>query len=231
MRRLFYVPILHNEADLGSLAEGIEARAKAIIGASNWQKHKDIVRLYWQRIARYWDGKDVAGMKIFQDAMAADGEVGLHIVKSLAQNGSINHQILEQLLAQGAKLVQTEDAALLKEEYFLTKELAEKKSDSFRCLAYYKEQKDRLLKARDTYISKRINDSLKEGETGVCFLGAEHRILSSLGRDIEVIALKDPEKVSAYAQKYSSKQWEGEANRLGRYLIAPILTEENNEQV
>ncbi len=170
MRKLLYLPILHNEADLGSLAKGIEERASAVIGASSWQKHKEIVRLYWQAIARYWNGKDVAGIKIFQDAMAADGEVGKKIVQSLAKDGSINHQIIEQLLERGATLIKTEDAALLKEEYFLTKELAEKKSDSFRCLAHYKEQKDRLLKARDAY---------------------------------------------------SSKQWEGEANRLGRYLIAP----------
>jgi hypothetical protein len=171
-----------------------------------------------------WSG-DVAGIKIFQDAMAADGEVGKKIVQSLAKDGSINHQIIEQLLERGAKLSKTEDAALLKEEYFLTKELAEKKSDSFRCLAHYKEQKDRLLKARDAYISKRINESLKEGETGVCFLGAYHQILSHVARDIDVSALKDPEKVRAYSQKYSSKQWEGEVNRLGRYLIAPIQTE------
>ncbi len=225
MRKLLYVPIIHNEADLGSLAKGIEERARAVIGASSWQKHKEIVRLYWQAIARYWDEKDVAGIKIFQDAMVADGEVGKKIVQSLAKDGSINHQIIEQLLERGATLIKTEDAALLKEEYFLTKELAEKKSDSFRCLSHYKEQKDRLLKARDGYISKRINESLEEGKTGVCFLGAYHQIIPTLARDIDVIALKDPEKVRAYAQKYISKQWEGEANRLGRYLIAPIQIE------
>jgi hypothetical protein len=225
MKKLLYVPIIHNEADLGSLATGIEERARAVIGASSWQKHKEIVRLYWQAIAKYWDGKDVAGIKIFQDAMAADGEVGEKIVKSLAQDGSINHQIIEQLLERGAKLCKTEDGALLKEEYFLTKELAEKKSDSFRSIAHYKEQKDRLLKARDAYMSKRINASLEEGETGVCFLGAYHQIVPNLARDIDVIALKDPEKVRAYAQKYISKQWEREVDRLGRYLIAPIQAE------
>ena len=225
MRKLLYIPIIHNEADLGSLAKGVEERAKALIGASSWQKHQEIVRLYWQAIANYWNGKDVAGLKIFQDAMPTDGEVGQKIVQSLAANGSINHQIIVQLVERGAKLIKTEDAALLKEEYFLTKELAEKKSDSFRCLAHYKEQKDRLLKARDAYISKSINESLQEGETGVCFLGAEHRIAPNLVRDIDVVALKDPEKVRAYAQKYSSKQWEGEVDRLGRYLIAPIQRE------
>jgi hypothetical protein len=98
MRKLLYVPIIHNEADLGSLAKGIEERARTVVGARSWQKHKEIVRLYWQVIANYWNGKDVAGIKIFQDAMAADGELGEKIVKSLAQDGSINHQIIEQML-------------------------------------------------------------------------------------------------------------------------------------
>ena len=231
MRKLLYVPIIHTEADLGSLAQGIEERAKAVVGDSNWQKHKEVVRLYWQEIANYWEGKDVSGLKIFQDGMAGDGVVGKNMVKSLANDGSVNHKIVERLLEKGAELIKTEDPELIKEEYFLTRELTERKSDSFRSLSRYKWQKDRLLKARDTYIIKRINESLEEGETGVCFLGAYHQIVPVLPEDIEVIALKDPEKVRAYSQKYTSKQWESEVSRLGRYLIMPIKTEagEKNE--
>jgi hypothetical protein len=225
MRRLLYVPIIHTEADLGSLAEGIEKQAKAVVGASSWQKHKEVVHLYWQEIANYWEGKDVAGLKIFQDGMAADGVVGEKMVKSLANDGSINHKIIEQLLEKGAELIKTEEPELIKEEYFITRELAEGKSDSLRSLSRYKWQKDRLLKARDTYIIKRISASLEEGETGVCFLGAYHQIVPNLPKDIEVITLKDPAQVRAYSQKYMSKQWEREVNKLARYLIAPIKIE------
>lgn len=197
MRTLIYVPIIHTEADLGSLAEGIEERAKAVVGEANWQKHKEEVNLYWQEIYDYWSKETIPGLKIFQDGMPIDGPVGENIVKSLAYNGSINYKIIEELLNKGAILVKTEDAELLKEEYFLTREFtnSDPAANSLRALSRYKWRKDRLLKERDTYIARRIDENLKEGETGVCFLGAEHQIVSRLPKDIEVITLKDPGKI------------------------------------
>ena len=197
MRRLIYVPIIHTEADLGSLAEEIEERTKAVFGDADWQKHKEDVNRYWQEIFDYWEGKNIPGLKIFQDGMPVDGIAGENIVKSMANNGSINYKIIERLIDKGAEIIQTEDAELLKEEYFLTRDLT--KSDpasiSLTALSHYKSRKDWLLKARDTYIARRINESLKDGETGVCFLGASHQILSRLPKDIEVITLKDPDKI------------------------------------
>jgi hypothetical protein len=227
MRRLIYVPIIHTDPELGSLAEGIEERAKAVVGSSNLQKHKEVVRLYWQAIADYWEEKNVSGLKIFQDGIAADGMVGKNIVKSLADKGSINHKIIEQLMEKGAELIKTEDPELLKEEYFLTRELIERKSllGSLWALVRYRSQKDKLLKARDTYIVKRIDESLGEGETGVCFLGAYHQLLPNLPKDIEVITLKDPQKVREYYQKFMSKRWEKEVDDLGTYLMTPITIE------
>ncbi len=221
------MPIIHTGPDLGTLAEGIEERAKAVVGGSNWQKHKEVVHLYWQEIANYWAGKNVSGLKIFQDGMPVDGVVGENIVKSLAGKGSVNHKIIEQLLEKGAQLMKTEDPGALKEEYFLTTELIKRKSFPGRIWTVfrYRWRKDRLLKARDTYIIKRINESLGEGETGVCFLGASHQILPNLPKDIEVIALKDPEKVREYQQTYTSKKREEEVNKLGSYLTTPIKME------
>ena len=227
MRRLIYLPIIHSDPDLGKLVEGIEERAKAVVGGDNWQKHKEVVRLYWQEIANYWEGKDVSGLKIFQDGMPADGVVGERTVKSLAEKGSINYKIIEQLMEKGAILVKTEDPELLKEEYFLTRELTERKSvlGSLSALFRYRRRTGTLLQARDRYIIKRINESLGEGETGVCFLGAYHQVWSSLPKDIEVISLKDPEKVREYYQKFTSNRWEEEVDMLGSYLTEPIKIE------
>lgn len=224
MRRLIYVPIIHTEQDLGTLAEGIEERTEAIVGRNHWQEHKEVVRLYWQEIANYWAGEQVAGLKIYQDGMPVDGVIGKEIVKSLADKGSINHKIIAQLLEKGAELIQTEDPKALNAEYVLTKELLKRKSvpGTLLALLRYRWQKDRLLKVRDTYISKRINESLEDGEIGVCFLGAEHQIVANLPKDIEVIPLKDPEKVRAYHQKFTSKKWEEEVNKLSAYLTTPI---------
>ncbi|MDQ2715542.1 MAG: hypothetical protein M3Z08_11595 [Chloroflexota bacterium] len=224
MRRLFYIPILHTAADLGTLAPGVEEHAIAVSGSSARQKQAEVVGLYWREIASYWQGQTVAGLKIFQDGMPVDGPVGAQIVKSLAQSGSINHLIIEHLLENGAILMKTEDPAPLKEEYFLTKELAQKKPllGTVQALLRYRWRKGQLLRARDSYIIKRINEGLQEGDSGVCFLGAAHRVVPGLAKDIEVIALKDPAKVRRYFQKLTSRRREAEVNKLGYYLTAPI---------
>ena len=218
------MPIIHTGPDLGTLAAGIEERAGTVVNSSNWRKHKEVVRLYWQAIADYWKSENVSGFKIFQDGMPVDGIMGENIVKDLAAQGSINHKIIEQLLEQGAELVTTEDPKLLKEEYLLTSALIKRKSflNTLLALLRYRWRKDRLLRARDACIIKSINTSLNDGETGICFLGASHQIVSGLARDIEVIPLKDPAKVRAYSQKFTSKKWEDEVNRLGSYLTMPI---------
>ena len=164
------------------------------------------------------------GLKIFQDGMPADGVVGETIVKNLADKGSINYQIIAQLLEKGATLIQTEDPEAVKKEYLLARELMKRKSllASLWAVLRYRRQKGRLLQVRDAYITGRIKKSLVEGETGVCFLGAEHRIIASLPQDIEVIALKDPQKVREYQQKYMSRKWADEVSKLGAYLTMPI---------
>jgi hypothetical protein len=224
MRRLIYIPIIHTDPDLGRLAEGIEEQAEKVVGSDNWQKHKQVVRRYWQKIANYWEGKKVLGMKIFQDGLAANGEIGKKIVKELADKGSVNHQIVKKLLEKKAELVKTEDPELLKEEYFLTRELIKRRLFLGSLLAFfrYKWRKNKLLQERDAYIIKQIDKSLQEGETGVCFLGAYHKVLTSLPKDILVITLKDPAKVKEYYQKFTTHVWEGEINSLARYLTKPI---------
>lgn len=224
MRRLIYIPIIHTDPDLGQLADAVTEQAKEIVGSDNWGRHKQIVRRFWIEIENYWIKKKVSGLKVFQDGLAANGEIGKRIVKELANKGSINHRVIERLEKKGAKLVKTEDPELLKEEYFITRELIKKKSFLGGLLAYlrYKLRKDKLLRERDAYIVKRINESLEEGETGICFLGAYHQVLPDLAPDIMVITLKDPEKIKEYYQKFTTHIWEGEVNGLGRYLTTPI---------
>lgn len=224
MRKLIYVPIIHTDPDLGRLAEGLIEQTKGVVGTKKWQKHKRVVNHYWQEIGKFWESKEVSGFKIFQDGMLTNGVEGKRIVRELAKKGSINHQIIEQLMEKGAQLVKTENPDLLKEEYFLTKELVKRRSFLGGLLAFlrYKWRKDRLLLERDAYILKRVNECLQEGETGICFLGAYHQVLPNLPKDINVITLKDPEKVKDYSQKFSTHIREGEVNSLGRYLTTPI---------
>ena len=100
MRRLIYVPIIHTNTDLGSLAQGLEIKAKKAVKATSWRKHKSIVENYWAEIARYWENKNVSGFKIFQDGMPTNGTVGQKIVTDLAKKGSINYKIVKQLTGE-----------------------------------------------------------------------------------------------------------------------------------
>jgi len=45
------------------------------------------------------------------------------------------------------------------------------------------------LQERDEYIASRINNTLKDEENGVLFIGAEHNVIPGLAKDIEVIDL------------------------------------------
>lgn len=220
------MPIIHTGPDSGTLAASIEERAEAVVSRSDWQEHKEVVRRYWQTIADYYESEDVSGYKIFQDGMPVDGIIAKNIVRDLAAQGSINHQILAHLLERGAELVKTENPRLLKEEYLLTSALTKRTSllQTLSALLRYRWRKGRLLRARDRSIINSINSGLHDGETGICFLGASHHITDSLAKDIEMIALKDPDKVRAYFQKFMSKKGKQEVDMLGSYLTMPIKT-------
>jgi len=47
--------------------------------------------------------------------------------------------------------------------------------------------KDSLLQRRDQYIARRINETLRGGETGLLFLGLLHSIRPWLDEDVQVI--------------------------------------------
>jgi hypothetical protein len=49
-----------------------------------------------------------------------------------------------------------------------------------------------MLRKRDAYVGRRINESLRPGRTGVLFLGLMHNIESYLAKDIVVTYLNPP---------------------------------------
>jgi hypothetical protein len=92
---------------------------------------------------------------------------------------------------RGATIMGTESLELLMEEYALVKRIWDipdllKRS---RVEASQKASFDSLLKRRDQFIARRINDTLNPGETGILFLGMLHSVGDKLGGDIRVIYL------------------------------------------
>lgn len=232
MKTLFYVPIIHSSADLGSLAKDISKRGIADLGEDVWKEHQRTVEGFWDAISDYFNSTNVSGMKIYQDGMVAEGEVGLKIVEEGIKLGSKNYILLSRLLQEGAVLVKTEDFKLVKEERDRLVTITQAKSITQKLLAFikYKLTKNTLLRKRDEFIAKRIKETLNHAEEGILFIGAYHNIKDRLPYDIQVIEIKNTEKVKKYQRllpfyRSNRKRFED----LGRYLVSKV--EASNELI
>ena len=228
MRTLIYVPVIHTSADLGSLAGDITRRGISDLGEDFWKKHQKTVEDFWDVISNYFDSIDVSGMKIYQDGMIAEGEVGEKIVEEGRSSGSNNYELVSRLLKKAAILVRTEDFYLVKEEYDRLRAIIQAKSIFQKLSGFmrYKLVKTRLLNKRDQFIAQRINETLSSQETGILFIGASHGVKNLLAQDIQIKEVKEVEKVREYQQVlpfcHKHKQ---RFEELGRYLVSRVEME------
>ena len=230
------MPIIHTEADLGSLAPGIEQATASLCGEERWAEHREAVAGFWRAIEDYLASLDAAGLKIYQDGLAAEGDLGRRVIEEGVRRGSRNYQIVLGLMNRGAEIRTTEDASLLLEEYHQIAGLAgegpqarvggvaEERTTGEGASRYaaYELRKEILTKKRDRFIAARVNDSLKDGETAVLFIGAYHDVGSHLAKDIVVRALKEPEKVRAYFQELLAGRDSDGFRQRTDYLVAPV---------
>lgn len=227
MRKLYYVPIIHTGADLGVIGGEAARRGVERLGEGVWTKHVETVSGFWHALEDCFSAFDAAGVRIYQDGMMTDGELGERIVKEGAEKGSKNFMIILGLLKKGAVLMKTEDIALLRKEYTLLLEISKAARPVRKLLSYLKYRliKNRLLKKRDCYIAGMINDTLKDQETGVLFVGAYHGVRPSLAGDMQVIELKDIKKVRDYQSRFiHPERYKDEITALTRYLVSPVET-------
>jgi len=225
MKKLIYVPIIHMSADLGSIANHVDKRGIAVFGEEFWKKHRETISGFWDSIVKYFSNLEVNDFKIYQDGMVADAEVGQKIVEEGVKSGSKNYEIIDDLLKKGAVLVKTEDFALVKEERDRIVKITQAATTTQKLIAYlkYKLAKNRLLKKRDNYIAKRIDETLDYGETGILLIGAYHDIIPKLAKDIQVIEVKEARKISRYQNLLlSARKNKLEFEELNKYLISPV---------
>lgn len=198
-RKLIYVRIVHSQADLGTAAQSLGAIGKDRLSAEGWRKHQQRVAAFWgrlrvevmERVEKELPGTGWEKLRIYQDGMPAGAEIARRIVEEVAEKGSLNYQMLRELLKRGARLEKTEHAGLLREEYRLIRQIVAAASPAEREQAQqsYRRRSEALLGQRDRFIAKRIDQTLKEGEVGVLFIGASHRVIPYLPGDIEIISL------------------------------------------
>jgi len=218
MKRLLYIPAIHDEADLGSARTALAQRSAALSGERRWVLHRETVGKFWERVAAYLHSFDPHQLRVYQDGLAADGETGRRIVEEAARRGSRNYQLVLELLNGGAELRKTEDPALLlrQREVILGHLQQDLDADQYRT------QSDRLMEERDKFIAGTVTATLKEGEVGVLFIGAYHNVASRLTGDISVEVVKDPGQVRAYFEEIFLGRDEVRLKELVQYLTSGI---------
>jgi hypothetical protein len=226
LKKLIYVPIIHTSADLGSLAEDVSNRGILVLGEELWKKHLRTIDNYWNVISAYFDSLEVSGFKIYQDGMVTEGEIARKIVEDGIKCGSKNFELILKLINRGAVLIKTEDINLVKKEHDMLIRItkAKTKRDRLVLSMKYEINKNELLKKRDEFIAKRINLTLKHGETGIIFIGAYHNIERYLSNDIEIYEVKEREKVQEY-QKLLPLYTKNKARfeKLSKYLVQQVV--------
>lgn len=211
-------------SDLGSIAPSVDKRSATICGKMRWEKHKLIVATFWDQIEEYFNQLDSGNLKIYQDGLITDGALGKKIIGEGARKGSRNYQIVFDLIKRGAEIRKTEDVALLKEEYNRMLKLAQTKSPLEKTTANigYGLHKDRLMEKRDQFIAGTINETLKEEEKGVLFIGAFHDVFPYLAKDVSVEEVKYREKVRDYFKMLISGGDEEKFDELAEYLVSKV---------
>lgn len=189
MRKLIYVPIIHTEDDMGSLADFVKKEYKKKYSRQKWQEHTKAIKEMWGKICEKVMKFELEWPKvrIYQDGLPVSGKEEF-IVKTLSERGSINHKLIMELAQKGATIEGTEDPELLKAEYANILKIAQSKSlkERDRLIEQYNLEARELLLKRDQFIAYRINHTLKNGETGILFLGLMHQVDRLIPRDISI---------------------------------------------
>jgi hypothetical protein len=188
-RLLLHIPIIHSQAEMGSLSPTIQSIMVRKLGAKGWERNISLIDGIWTQIEQTIDRWSLpyGRVRLYQDGLPVCGRE-LEIVSELAAAGSRNHQLLLRLKGRGASLMGTESAELLVKEYRLIKQTLAPSAPAAvaRREARRQETSQSLLKRRDQAIAERINQTLSRGEIGLLFLGMLHSLEGWLARDIQV---------------------------------------------
>jgi hypothetical protein len=178
MRTLIIVPIVHSREDMGSLAsDSAQGLAEATRrGAAFWSALIERVESL---------GQDWNGVKVYQDGLP--DTLPELVDRVVAKGPGRNYELLRWLLGCGSTVLGTEDPRLLVEEGTLLKAISDASGPTKSAAkAAYARRAPALLNERDTYIARRIDTTLGDGQTGLLFIGAAHEVDKHLPHDIAV---------------------------------------------
>jgi len=188
-RTLVYIPIVHTQVEMGSVAASLKKVYLEQYGEDEWSTHIRVIDQMWEGIRRRIEALhlDYPRTRLYQDGLPICGKE-LDIVTEVARRGSQNHQILLDLSQKGCCLTGTESPQLLLQEYDHLKEALgwQTERHSFWRRLWAERVGQRLLRRRDQFIARRVDETLKRDETGILFVGLKHEVDRYLPKDISV---------------------------------------------
>lgn len=209
MRRLLSVPMLHTQADLGSMAGLLRQEYTERYGAERWDEHARALAALWgdlrEQVLTRLAG--IPRVRVFQDGLPVCGRE-MEIVREVAAAGSQNYRLVLDLVDRGATVEGSEDPGLLRQELELLRNLAAVRDPAARSdiAGQIAQEQERLLEARDRYVAARIDRTLGEGETGVLFMGLKHQVERYLDPDIAVEYVMPQDPAAARQARASGKK-------------------------
>jgi len=187
---LLYVPVLHTHRESEDIVFSLKANGGDTHADTPGDEYDKSVKDMWEGIYSKLQeiGINFSSMRIYQDSLPVCG-MEKEVVSKLAEKGSRNHQLILDLLNNGARIEGTEDQQLLIKEYdCLTRFIASASaSDHTAALERYRAESAGLMKQRDEFIAGRIKSTLKDGEVPLVFMGVRHG-LGELLKDDFIIA-------------------------------------------
>lgn len=188
-RQLIQIPIIHTQADLGSISDSVRQLYVRTVGRNEWERRVKVVDEMWICIREEIERLHLpyGKVRLYQDGLPNCGREQ-EMASELAQAGSENYRIVMELMGKGAELTGTESPELLMREYEFAKEVVNSLgSGKTKDLAQrQRELSGLMLEKRDRYIADRIDKTLRVGEIGLIFLGMLHSLADYLPADIQV---------------------------------------------
>ncbi len=217
MRALIYVPIVHSEVDLGSMAGEVRRQFQEAFGAEEWNHRGALLDAMWDGLSAKLFALPLRwpSTRIYQDGLPICGREP-EIVRDLAGKGSRNHQLLADLMGRGAALMGTENPELMLAEYRRTQEVmkAAKERAPDAVVAELKREGEALLGQRDAFVARRIDETLADGETGILFIGLLHRVDEFLDGKFEVRHLIHSLPFGADAGRKLNAEWATDSRKM-----------------
>jgi len=171
------------------MAGEVQRQFQNTYGVKKWGNRVEAIDAMWNGLQKKILDLPLAwtNVRIYQDGLPVC-QKEKEMVHDLAERGSRNHLLLVELMNRGAVLMGTENATYLVREYRRIQELinAANHGASDSRVVELKTDGETLLRERDTFIAKRIESTLQEGETGILFIGLYHHVDEYISNEIDV---------------------------------------------